>query len=103
VVYCYSFTLSALNYDEVICTGPVVITAAPNLTIFAAEAEGGLNLANTCCHVSEIKLAANYITIENEIKELFLSNRFSQYNHSEINFPVKYRKANLIFPSHYFL
>lgn len=37
-----------------------------------------------------------------KIRELFFANKFSQYIFTARNFLIKYRKANIIFPFHYF-
>ncbi|MDO9276773.1 MAG: hypothetical protein Q7T92_14670 [Lutibacter sp.] len=76
-------------------------TVSINLLSNTFQAE---SLANPYSYSLPIthKDSNNEFSAIEKFRELFFDNEFAQYIFIARNFLIKYRKANIIFPSHYF-
>lgn len=76
-------------------------TVSVELFSYSSQAENSVNPFNNTPPPT-FKNSFNEFLAIVKIREQFFANKFTQYISISKNFRIKYRKANIIFPFHYF-
>jgi len=108
VIYCHtsavSFAFASFDFapEKNYGKNSFFLSAEIGFGSSALEPQNYLNFLNTSLPSGK-KSSPPCFSIINGVTELLILSNFSRYHFLSENFPVRYRKANLIFPSHYFL